>query len=221
MQSLAAIIHAQPPTVVIADEHKLLVEGVRKILEPEFRVVGCVNDGRELLATAIGNCPDVILIDISMPLLNGIDAVRRLRQSGCNSKLVILTMHADPEFVSESFDAGANGFLLKHCDPEEVLTALREVILGRRYVVSQLADVMLEGHRGRMKDSTPSVRLTAREREVLQLLAEGMSVKEAAAALGLSPRTIEFHRYNLAAKLGLKTVAELARYAVKHGIVAP
>src|SRR5690606_5696132 len=133
----------------------------------------------------------------------------------------ILTMHADVEFVSEAFAAGAKGFLLKHCDTEEVLMALREVLLGREYVVKQLADLMLEVHSGRLKDSAPTVRPTAREREVLQLLAEGLSVKEAAASLDLSPRTIEFHRYNLTDKLGLKSVAELARYAVKHGIVAP
>ncbi len=211
----------KPPTVLIADDHKLFVEGVRKILEPEFHVVGWADDGRSLVEMATGRCPDIILVDISMPLLNGIDAVRRLRDAHCSSKLVILTMHADAEFVSEAFDAGASGFLLKHCDPDEVLTALREVLLGRRYVVRQLADVLLEGHVGRMKDAAPTVRLTAREREVLQLLAEGMSVKEAAASLNLSPRTIEFHRYNLTDKLGLKTVAELARYAVKHGIVAP
>lgn len=209
------------PTVIIADDHKLFVEGIRKILEPEFRVAGSVDDGRRLLDLAISDCPDAILIDISMPLLNGIDAVRRLREAGCRSKLVILTMHADAEFVSEAFDAGANGYLLKHCDPEEVLTALREVLLGRRYVVSQLADALLEGRHGRLKDSAPAVRLTPREREVLQLLAEGLSVKEVGASLNLSPRTVEFHRYNLTDKLGLKTVAELARYAVKHGIVGP
>ena len=211
----------KPHTVLIADDHKLFVEGVRKILEPEFHVIGWVDDGLSLLEVAIGNCPDIILIDISMPLLNGIDAVRRLRQAGCSSKLVILTMHADAEFVSEAFDAGAKGFLLKHCDPEEVLMALREVLLGRRYVVSQLADAMLEGYSGRLKDPAPTVRLTAREREVLQLLAEGMSAKEVAAALSVSSRTVAFHRYNITNKLGLKRVAELTRYAVKHGIVAP
>ena len=209
------------PTVLIADDHKLFVEGIRKILEPEFHVAGWVNDGRRLLDLAAPNCPDAILIDISMPLLNGIDAVRRLRGAGCRSKLVILTMHADAEFVSEAFDAGANGYLLKHCDPKEVLTALREVLLGRRYVVAQLADVMLEGSHGRLKDSAPAVRLTPREREVLQLLAEGLSVKEVAANLNIRARTVECHRYNLAHKLGLKSLPELTRYAVRHGIVTP
>lgn len=209
------------PTVLIADDHKLFVEGIRKILEPEFQVIGAVDDGRRLVDVAGAQCPDTILVDISMPMLNGIDAVRRLREAGCPSKLVILTMHADLEFVSESFDAGADGYLLKHCDPEEVVAALREVLMGRRYVVNQLADAMLESHHGRAKEPAPKVKLTPREREVLQLLAEGNSVKEAAAALDISPRTIEFHRYNVTDKLGLKTVAELARYAAKHGIVAP
>ena len=209
------------PTVLIADDHKLFVEGIRKILQPEFDIRGWVSDGRRLLEVASSGCPDAILIDISMPLINGIDAVRRLREAGCRSKLVILTMHADPELVSAAFDAGANGYLLKHCDPEEVLRALREVLLGRRYVVAQLADAMAEAHRGRLKQAAPAVRLTPREREVLQLLAEGMSVKEAAASLRISPRTVEFHRYNVADKLGVKTVWELTRYAVKHGIVGP
>lgn len=209
------------PTVLIADDHKLFVEGIRKILEPEFQVIGAVDDGRMLVDVAGAQCPDAILVDISMPTLNGIDAVRRLRKAGCSSKLVILTMHADVEFVSESFDAGADGYLLKHCDPEEVVAGLREVLMGRRYVVNQLAAAMLEGHHGRAKEPAPKVRLTPREREVLQLLAEGNSVKEAAATLNVSPRTIEFHRYNITDKLGLKTVAELARYAAKHGIVAP
>lgn len=206
-------------SVLIADDHKLFVEGIRKILEPEFEVIGSVGDGRELIERAAFACPDAILIDISMPLVNGIDAVRRLRKAGCSSKLVILTMHADVEFASEALEAGANGFLLKHCEPEEILTSLREVLLGRQYVAEQLADAMFEATRGRLKQSVPAAKLTTREREVLQLLAEGMAVKEIAASLNLSPRTVEFHRYNITDKLGLKTVAELTRYAVKHGLV--
>ena len=209
------------PTVLIADDHKLFVEGLRKILEPGFHVAGWVSDGRRLLELASPDWPDVILIDISMPLLNGIDALHRLRGAGCRSRLVILTMHADAGFVSEALDAGANGYLLKHCDPEEVLTAMREVLLGRRYVVAQLADALLEGHHGRLKESDPSAQLTPREREVLQLLAEGLSVKEVAANLNIRPRTVEFHRYNLAHKLGLKGLSGLTRYAIRHGIVTP
>ncbi len=208
------------PTVLIADDHKLFVEGIRKILEPEFQVVDAVSDGRALLdKAACSSCPDVILIDISMPLLNGIEALRRLRKAGCRSKLIILTMHADVEFASAALNAGADGFLLKHCEPEEILKSLREVMLGRQYVAEQLAGAMFEATHGRLKESAPNLTLTAREREVLQLLAEGLAVKEIAATLNLSPRTIEFHRYNITNKLGLKTVAELTRYAVKHGIV--
>lgn len=206
-------------TVLIADDHKLFVAGIRKILEPEFDVVGSAGDGRELLDLAVSSCPDAILIDISMPLVNGIEAVRRLRKAGCRSKLVILTMHADVEFASEALKAGADGFLLKHCDPEEILASLREVLLGRQYVAEQLADTMFEATRGRLKEPVPTPTLTAREREVVQLLAEGMAIKEIAAGLNLSPRTVEFHRYNITEKLGLKTVAELTRYAVKHGLV--
>jgi DNA-binding NarL/FixJ family response regulator len=208
-------------TVLLADDHRVVAEGLRKILEPEFQVVGAVEDGRILLERATVDCPDAILIDISMPLLNGIDAVRRLRAAGCRSKLVILTMHGDPEFASEALDAGADGYILKSCGAEEMLTALREIMLGRRYVAAELAETMFQGHHGRLNESSPATRLTTREREVLQLLAEGLSVKEVAASLNLSPRTVEFHRYNLTDKLGLKTLPELTRYAVKHAIVSP
>ncbi len=207
-------------TLLIADEHKLLVEGIRALLEPEFRVIGSVGDGRQLLDDALSSCPDAILIDISMPLLNGIDAIRLLREAGCSSKLVVLTMHAEPEFVREALDAGADGYVLKHSDPSEVREALREVLLGRQYIAAQLKEIMLTGSEGRLKTASSGPKLTGREREVLQLLAEGQGLKEIGAALGISTRTVEYHRYNLTDKLGLKTVAELARYAAKRGLVA-
>lgn len=208
------------PRLLIADDHELFVQGIRKILESEFDVVGTASDGNELLEVAAAKKPDVILVDISMPRLNGIEAIRRLRKAGCRAKVVVLTMHADPEFASEALEAGASGYVLKHCQPEEVQRALREVLIGRKYVTSRIADVLFEGTRGRIKASTPVVKLTPREREVLQLITEGLSVKEVAATLNLSPRTVEFHRYNVTDKLGLKTVAELTRYAIKHGLTS-
>lgn len=208
-------------TVLIADDHKLFVEGIRGLLEPEFQVLGSVEGGRQLLEKALEQHPDVVLIDISMPGLNGIDAMRQLRKAGCTSKLVILTMHAEPEFVSEAMDADADGYVLKSSDPEEMLQALRETLLGRRYVAAQVRQKMLEGRHGRLDGDAPSAKLTPREREVLQLIAEGMSLKEIAAVLKISTRTVEYHRYNLTDKLGLKTVAELARYAARRGLVAP
>ena len=208
-------------TVLIADDHKLFVEGLRNLLEPEFRVVGTVEDGWDLLTVVAKENPDIVLLDISMPRLNGIDATRRLRDAGCRSKLLILSMHAGVEFVSEARSAGANGYLLKNCEPREVLTALREVALGREYIAERLAGSLLRAARGRVKNEVPRVKLTPREREVLQLLAEGATVKKAAKILDLSPRTVQFHRYNISEKVGLKTVAELAAYALKHGLVVP
>jgi DNA-binding NarL/FixJ family response regulator len=189
-------------------------------LEPEFQVMGSVDDGRRLLRQATQTPPSAILVDITMPLLNGIEAIRQLKDTGCKSKLLILTMHADPEFVSEALDAGADAYLLKHCDPEEVLTALRQVMVGRRYVAEQLSKTMLEASEGRLKEPIKGTKLSIREREVLQMIAEGLTVKEMAAVLNLSPRTVQFHRYNISDKLGLKTLAELARYAVSRGLVA-
>ena len=208
-------------TVLLADNHQLFVEGIQKLLEPEFQIVRCVADGRELVEKALAYRPKAILIGISLPRLNGIEAVRRLCQAGCPSKCVMLTMHADLELVSAALEAGASGYVLKHCDVEEVRTALREVLIGRQYITPRLAQAMLKAHKGPLNTLSPMTKLTRREREVLQLVAEGMSVKETAAELNVSPRTVEFHRYNASDKLGLKSVAELARYAVKHGLVAP
>ena len=207
------------PTVLIADDHKLFVEGLRILLQPEFRVIGDVEDGWDLIEAAITRRPDIILADISMPRLNGIEAARRLRAAGCNAKLLILSMHAGVDYVSEARAAGADGYLLKHCEPDEVLKALREVVLGRKYIAERLKSPLLEATRGRFKSEAPTVKLTPREREVLQLLARGTTVKKAATILQVSPRTVQFHRYNISEKLGLKTVAELATYAVKNGFV--
>lgn len=208
------------PRLLIADDHELFVEGLSKLLEREFDVVGTVPDGRQLVEQAATFAPDIILVDISMPHLNGIEAIRQLRQAKCRAKILVLTMHADPEFASQALAAGASGYVLKHCPPDEVRRALREVLIGRKYITPRIADALMEGTSGRVGKSAPSVQLTPREREVLQMIAEGLSLKEVAAALNLSPRTAEFHRYNMSAKLGLKTVAELTRYAIRHGLAS-
>ena len=207
-------------TVVIADDHKLFAEGLRNLIEPEFQVIQTVDDGWRLIDASEQLKPDIILLDISMPRLNGIEATRRLRAAGCTSKLLVLSMHGGPEFVSRARSAGANGYLMKDCAPEEVLTALREVVLGREYIAQSLQAALLQATRGRLKDSAV-VNLTSREREVLQLLAEGQTVRRTAEILKLTPRTVQFHRYNISEKIGLKTIAELARYALENGLVAP
>lgn len=210
------------PRVLLADDHAMFADGVRRILEPDFEYIGTVEDGRALLDEAEKHRPDVILLDISMPELNGIEAARHLKKAGSNAKVVMLTMHADASFASEAFEAGAAGYLLKHCAADELLTAIREVLKGRTYITPRIAGGLLDTlmTRGRKTAARPSVNLTGREREVLQLLAEGRTVKEIAATLNISPRTAEFHKYNIMEKLDLRTTAELTQYAVKHGIVS-
>src|SRR5712692_1391555 len=186
------------PRVLLADDHTLLLEGIRLMLEPEFELVGSVEDGQQLLAAARTARPDVILLDISMPVLNGIDAAHQLRKMLPSAKLIFLTMHADPDYVTEAFRAGAAGYLLKRSAASELLTAIREVLKGHHYVSPLVARDALEmlvtstKPAGKLSD-----RLTPRQREVLQLVAEGRSRKEIATALGISVKTVEFHKGTL------------------------
>ena len=209
-------------TVLLADDHRMFADGVRRILSADYDFIGTVEDGHQLLEAVQEGSPDVILIDISMPKLNGIDAVRKLKELSCTSKLIILTMHADPGFASAAFDAGVDGYLLKHCASEELNRAVSDVLRGKPYLTPMLSEDLMQSHVGRAPELRKlAAKLTPRERQVLQLIAEGNSIKEIAAALDISPRTVEFHRYNAADKLGAKTIAELARYAVRHGLVGP
>jgi len=208
------------PRLLLADDHTLLLEGIRLMLEPEFELVGSVEDGRALLAAAKTLKPDVILLDISMPILNGIDAARRLRKILPSAKLIFLTMHADPDYVAEAFRAGAMGYLLKRAAASELLTAIRAVLKGNHYVSPLVTRNALEllisspKPRGRFSD-----RLTPRQREVLQLVAEGRSRKEIARVLNISVKTVEFHKGKLMRELNLQTVADFTRYAIEHGII--
>jgi DNA-binding NarL/FixJ family response regulator len=209
------------PRVLLADDHALVIEGLRHLLEGEVDLVGTVEDGRALLAAATQLKPDVILLDISMPGLNGIDAARQLTQLVPESKLVFVTMHGDPTYVGEAFRAGAVGYLVKRCAARELVQAIRTVLAGRPYITPLVAadapamgtdPARAPGERGR---------LTPRQREVLQLVAEGHSAKEIAAALTVSVKTVEFHKARIMEHLSLRTTAELTRYAVAHGLVAP
>src|SRR5436853_1752015 len=177
------------PRVLLADDHQILAEGLRGLLEPEFEVVGVVADGRELVAAAKKLRPDVIVADITMPALNGIDAAAQLREVGVEAKVVFLTMHHDVAYARRALDAGAAGFVLKHSVASELVTAVREALQGRTYVTPMIAGELLESYRA--GDSGPhdsGRRLTARQREVLQLIAEGRSAKETAAILKISIR---------------------------------
>lgn len=204
--------------ILIADDHALVVEGLRKLLQDEFEVVGTAEDGRALIAAAERLKPDVILVDISMPLLNGIDACARLRAVVPSSRVVILTMHADPSYAAEAFRAGAAGYVLKGSATSELLKAIRAVLGGRKYVAAALPAGVVSGPR---HGEGGSGSLTARQREVLQLVAEGRGAKEIAALLRISVKTVEFHKARLMSELGLHSTAELTRYAVQHGLVAP
>jgi DNA-binding NarL/FixJ family response regulator len=207
------------PRVLIADDHKIVVEGLKKLLSPEFEIVGTVPDGRELVKAAEKLRPDVIVADISMPGLNGIEAVRQIKKILLDVKVVFLTMHPDIAYAANAFKAGALGYVLKHSAPDELVTAIRAALQGKKYVTPLITGKLMqfyeEGTHG--QDETVS-KLTSRQREVLQLVAEGYSAKEIAAILNVSMKTVEYHKYQMMENLGLKTLAELIRYAVEQGI---
>jgi DNA-binding NarL/FixJ family response regulator len=209
------------PRILIADDHQILAEGLRSLLEPEFEVVGMVADGRQMVAAASSQRPDVIVADVIMPSLNGIEAAIQLLKAGLKTKVVFLTMHRESAYARRAMEAGAAGFVLKHSVASELLTAVREALQGRTYVTPLVAGELLQSYRE--DDSRPSdsaQRLTARQREVLQLIAEGRSAKEAAAVLKISIRTAEAHKARILEALGLRTTAELVRYAIRNGIIS-
>jgi len=204
--------------ILLADDHKIVAEGLQRLLAPEFSVAEIVEDGRKLLAANLRLKPDVVITDISMPNMNGIEAIRELRRSSPEVKVIVLTMHSDMDYVTEAFEAGANGYVLKSAAASELADAIRAVMKGQRHLTSSIEDklaVPLQAGGEKLWKG-----LSTRERQVLQLLAEGKIAKEIGAILGVSKKTAEFHKYRLMEKIGLRTVAELARYAVKHGIVS-
>jgi DNA-binding NarL/FixJ family response regulator len=203
--------------ILIAEDHTLMAEGLRKLLECEFESVQTVGNGRQLLDVVAATKPDVALLDIGMPLLNGIEATRRFSKISPATKVVIVTAHSEPQYVVEAFRAGATGFVLKRCAVSELVTAIRQVLSGHTYVTPLVADRAVEA----AKDVVwPGPALTSRQREVLQLVAEGCTAKEIANVLKLSVKTAVFHKMAIMDKLGLRTTAELTRYALEHGIAA-
>ena len=210
------------PRILLADDHTLFVEALQKVLETEFELVGSVGDGRALLQAAPRLLPDAILLDLSMPLLNGIDASRQLRRLVPDCKLVFLSMHGDPTYVTEAFRAGASGYVLKRANATELIQAIKAALRGQFYVSPLLAKGVLDPliHQ-RTSPADLQAELTLRQREVLQLVAEGRSLKEIASILCLSVKTVEFHKTRIAKQLGLRTTAGLTKYAVSHGLVSP
>jgi len=208
------------PRIVIADDHRIILEGLKKLLEAEFEVVEAVEDGRELLKAATRHRPDVIVADISMPNMNGLEAVRQIHKERKEIKIVFLTMHADAVYAANALEAGASGYVLKNSAPDELITAIHEALQGRAYVTSQIAGQLVQSyHEGKHRRIISAADLTPRQRDVLQLLADGYAIKDIAASLDISPKNVEYHKYRIMDLLGIKTTAELVRYAVAQGLV--
>jgi len=207
------------PRLLIADDHKIFGEGLKRLLKEDFDIAGVVADGRELVAASEKLRPDVIVADISMPMLNGIEAVIQIKKVHPEIKIVFLTMHPDAAYAVSAFKAGASGYVLKHSAPDELVTAIREALKGRTYATPLIAGKLLHSYQsGAHSGTDAALSLTSRQREVLQLLAEGRSAKEIAAILNISTKTVEYHKYRMMEDLGINTAAELVRYAVKQGI---
>ena len=207
--------------VLLADDHTIVAEGLETLLREEFDLVGSVRDGEALIEAAVRLRPDVIVTDISMPRMNGLDAIRELRRRGVDARIVMLTMHADPQLALDALRSGAAAYLLKHSAGDELLTAVRRVLAGRRYITALIAGEVRAAEFAEVDRGHPArpLALTPRQREVLQLIAEGRTMKEIAAALNVSARTVESHKYHMIEMLGLRTTADLVRYAVQMGFV--
>lgn len=204
--------------IVIADDHRMLREAFAQLLEPHYEIVGQAADGRELLEVAKAARPDIILLDIGMPRLNGLEAARRLKSSLPEAKLIFLTVSEDPDLAVEAFRAGASGYLLKNSAASELLQAIEEALNDRSYVTplaaKGLMNACLSPHAEDKKD-----KISPRQREVLQLLSEGHTMKEIARLLAITPRTVAFHKYSLMKDLGITSSAELVRFAIKEHLV--
>ncbi|HEX9156019.1 MAG TPA: response regulator transcription factor [Nitrospira sp.] len=209
------------PRVLLADDHTLVLEGFKKLLEEHCELVGTAEDGRTLVDLAAQTHPDLILLDISMPLLNGIDAAKKLKKLLPDVKLIFVTMHADTAYINEAFKAGASGYLLKRSAAKELVQAVQSVMNNSYYVTPLITKDVISSFLMPGQTRVPAVDdLTARQREILQLVAEGFSAKEIAAQLKVSHRTVEFHKAKVMELLDLHTTADLVKYAVAHGLVS-
>jgi DNA-binding NarL/FixJ family response regulator len=204
--------------LLLADDHAIVLEGLRRVLGPDFEIVGEVADGRALVAAAATLLPDIIVTDISMPLLNGIEAIRQIRNVNRKVIIVFLTMHPDVTYAAEALGAGGSAYVLKTSAGAELLEAIREALSGGTYVTPSIDREVVRAQMERAGRDDVQEDLTPRQREVLQLLAEGKSLKDVAAILKISTKTVEFHKYRVMSKLGLRTNAELTKYAVKLGM---
>lgn len=202
-------------TVLLADDHAILIDGLVSLLKDRFDVVGTVTNGRHLVAEAIRLRPDVIVADISMPELTGLEALRQLKAKNVDAKVIFLTMHGEAHIATEAVRAGAAGYVLKGSPGDELMMAIEQVLQGRTYLTPVVIRDVVAG----MSVPPDRIALTDRQREVLRLIVEGLRTKEIAAVLNLSPRTVETHKYELTQTLGVRSTAGLVRYAIEHKLV--
>jgi DNA-binding NarL/FixJ family response regulator len=205
------------PTLLLADDHAILTDGLIGLLKDRFDVVGSVTTGNQLVAEALRLRPDVIVSDISMPELTGLEALRQLKAKGVGAKVIFLTMHGEAHIATEAVRAGASGYVLKDSPGDELVTAIEQVLQGRTYLTPLVTKDVMAG----MAVSPDGIQLTDRQREVLRLIVEGLRTKEIAEVLKLSPRTVETHKYELTQALGVRSTAGLVRYAIEHKLVLP
>lgn len=207
------------PRVLLADDHRIVSEGLKSLLTDDFELVGTVEDGHALVAAAKELKPDVIVADIAMPHLSGIDAVIQIKKDNPQIKVVFLTMHQDPAYARRALEAGALGFVVKHSAAAELVMAIRAALKGQTFITPAVTSDVLRQAQKSEKSGNAGQLLTARQREILQFVAEGHSAKEIAARLAISPRTVEFHKYQLMEAHDLHSNAELVHFAIRHGIV--
>ena len=212
--------------VLLADDHVLVAEGIQKLLEPEFELVGIVGDGRSLVAAATKLQPDVAVVDISLPLLNGLDASRQVKKANPNIKIIVLTMHSEATFVTHAFRVGVSGYVLKQSVGSELVQSIREVMKGRTFVSPMVTQSLVDQAVNPVASMSPdesngfAPTLSSRQREVLQLVAEGKATKEIASILNVSIKTVEFHKTRIMKELRLHTAAELTKYAIAAGLTS-
>lgn len=208
--------------ILLADDHSLILEGIRKLLESQYQIVGVADNGDALLREAARTKPDLVVLDVSMPILNGIDAAREIRKSQPRVRLIFLSMHSNAVYVRKAMEVGASGYVLKSGASEELLIAIDKACHGQTYFSPGLSQNVLEDIKApSRRDSHRVLHLTSRQRQILQMIAEGKQNKEIAAILFVSVRTVEFHRSRLMSRLGAHTVAELTRLAIQEGLIAP
>jgi len=205
--------------ILLADDHTLVAEAIKRLLEPEFEVVGVVADGRSLVREASALKPDVVLVDLNMPMLNGLDASEQLKAAHPGMKIIVLTMNEDGEIAAQTMRTWASGYLLKKSAGSELVKAVREVLRGGKYITPALEEILAELSTREPRSPEAGRVLTQRQREVLQLLAEGRTMKEAAAILNVAARTVAFHKYRIMQDFGLANNSELLRFAIKQRVV--